>query len=72
MYYKIKIHFLINSTKYSKVKVVKMAEKLVYLKLALPIISDREGFLDGFGVDRLDEHGTIMIFCSTFHNNEDI
>ena len=36
----------------STLKKVKRAEKVVYIKLALPILSDREAFLDGFGVDR--------------------
>jgi len=53
-------------------KRVKWCEKVVYLKLGLPILSDREGYLDGFGVDRLDENGTILIIVKTVHNNEEL
>jgi hypothetical protein len=44
---------------------VKRAEKVVYLKLGLPILSDREAYMDGFGVDRLDEEGKIVLICKT-------
>jgi len=54
------------------IKKIKRAEKVVYLKLGLPILSDREAYMDGFGVDRLDENGTILIICKTIHNNEEM
>ena len=34
--------------------------------LVRPILSDREAYLDGFGVDRLEEDGTIVLICKTF------
>jgi len=36
------------------VKQINDFEKVVYIKMNIPIISPREGYLDGMGIDRLD------------------
>jgi hypothetical protein len=53
------------------IKQVGIADKVVYIKLGLPVLSDREGYLHGFGIDRLEEHGSIVIICKTLHNNKE-
>lgn len=39
------------------------ASKIGYLKFSLPFISDREGFFYGQGIDRINSHGTILVYC---------
>ncbi len=44
----------------------------MYIKLGLPILSDREGYMNGFGIDRLDINETILIICKTIHSDPKI
>jgi hypothetical protein len=46
-------------------KHIGLAQKVVYLKLGLPYVSHRESYLDGFGIDRLRENGTVVIVCKS-------
>ena len=39
------------------------ARKMCYSKVSLPVISDRDLYFYGEGFDRLEENGTIGIFC---------
>lgn len=54
------------------IKKVKRAEKLAYIKVGLPIISDRDGYIDGMGIDRLDVDETIVICCKTIHHSNQL
>lgn len=38
----------------------------------MPILSDREAYLDGFGVDRLEEEGTVVLICKTLQDKPDL
>jgi hypothetical protein len=40
--------------------------------LGLPVLSDREGYLLGYGIDRLEEKGTVVIICKTIHDNAEL
>lgn len=42
-------------------KKIGKAFKIAYFHLDLPFISNRETYIKGIGVDRLDENGTILI-----------
>ena len=40
--------------------------------MKLPIIHNREAYIQGMGIDRLDENGTILIKCKTIHEEEEL
>ena len=53
-------------------KSVDKASKVVYLKTDPPFISDRELFLYGLGIDRLEHNGTIVIMAKSIDKDEQI
>jgi len=53
-----------------QLKIIHRASKVAYLRLGLPYpLSDREVYLGGIGVDRLDENGTILILAGSIDDN---
>ncbi|KRX08843.1 hypothetical protein PPERSA_08947 [Pseudocohnilembus persalinus] len=48
------------------------SQKVVYVKFKLPVISDREGYLYGIGVDRLEKDDSIVIFIESIQDKKDI
>ena len=50
--------------KYAKnIKTVDKARKVVHVKVDPPFVSDREVFIHGIGIDRLNEDGSIVIMA---------
>jgi len=55
---------------YSKcIKQPGKAKKVVYLINSIPVISDRDFFIYGFGVNRIKENNTIMLICRSINND---
>jgi uncharacterized protein (DUF2164 family) len=52
------------------IKVVGPAAKVAWLKFDLPFISDREGYFYGQGIDRMNSHGSIIIYCEGITGNK--
>lgn len=47
----------------TNLKTVDRATKIAYLKMDLPIMSDREVYLYGCGINKFDLDGSIMIIA---------
>jgi len=47
------------------VKRISKAFKIAYFLLDLPFIYNREAYVKGIGVDRLEENGTILILSGS-------
>ena len=54
------------------IKSVDLSSKVAYLKMELPLISDREMYLYGIGIDKLEENGKILIISKTIDEDQDI
>lgn len=38
----------------------------------VPFVSNREAYIKGMGIDRLDENGTLIIKCQSIHNEPEL
>jgi hypothetical protein len=48
------------------------AKKVVYMISAIPVISDRDFLIYGFGINKLKEEGTILILCRSIEENSGV
>ncbi|KAL4466538.1 hypothetical protein ABPG72_010589 [Tetrahymena utriculariae] len=54
------------------IKKPKKGEKIGYFEMNLPFISNREAYIQGVGIDRLEVNGTILIKCKTIHDDQQL
>ena len=50
----------------------KKGEKIGYFEMNLPFIHNREAYIKGMGVDRLEENGTLLIKCKSIHKDAEL
>ena len=54
------------------IKTIPVASKIVKISFSVPIISKREAFLYGQGVDRIEHSNSVMVYCEAVTGNEDV
>lgn len=48
-----------------------MGHKICYVSLSLPVLSNREAYIRGYGVDRMEEHRSYLICCQSIHHDKE-
>ncbi|EGR28771.1 protein kinase domain protein [Ichthyophthirius multifiliis] len=50
----------------------KKSQKTAYFEMGLPFIHNRDAYIEGIGIDRLDVNGTILIKCRSIQNDKEL
>jgi len=60
-------------SKANELKKIHRSCKAIYQKFGFPLpLSDREAYLWGYGVDRFDRNGSVLIITKSYHNDKRI